>query len=213
VNDPANAVAIPGLNEFMPLAVGGDVVLATAVHEGAHAVACRREGIPVEEWGVALLGWVLPVAAYVLPGDELDAAPPRSRIRVFAAGVLVNLVLGAIALAGLFAPPTAGPVEAYLTYFGWVLVGGSPPTAASVGALGPATNLLFWTALLSGNLAAMNALPVGVLDGGRVLGTVLRHAAPSLERSPDSAVAAVRVVGGVTLALVAVTLLAPHVTP
>ncbi|PSP77343.1 peptidase M50 [Halobacteriales archaeon QS_1_68_20] len=172
LNEPANTVAIPGLNEFIPVAAAGYVVAAlvaaTVVHEGGHAVACRRAGVPVREWGVALLFGVVPLAAYVLTGDELDDAPRRARLRVYAAAVANNLVLAGVAFLVLLAPVTASPMDAYLTYFGWALTGGGPPTPAAVAALGPVTNLAFWTALLSANVGLLNALPVSVLDGGRV---------------------------------------------
>jgi Zn-dependent protease len=210
VNDPANVLAVPGVNEFLPLAAAGYVlvglVLATAVHEGAHAVACRRAGVAVEEYGVACLLWVLPVAAYVRPGDGLEDAPPRTRARVFAAGILANLALAAVAALVLLAPATGGPETAASVYFGWALVGTAPPTAGAVAALGPATNLAFWTALLSANLAATNALPVGALDGGRVLDAVLEALSPSIRTAP-----AVRATGVLTVSAVAVTLVAPHV--
>ncbi len=173
LNEPANTVAIPGLNEFMPLAAAAYVVAAlvaaTVVHEGGHAIACRRAGIPIQEWGIALLFGVVPLAAYVLPADELDGTQRRTRLRVFAAGVANDLVLAAVAFAVLLAPVTATPTDAYLTYFGWALTGGAPPTPAAVAALGPVTNLAFWTALLSANFGLLNALPISVLDGGRVL--------------------------------------------
>jgi len=173
LNDPVNTIAIPGVNEFMPLASTPYVVLAlvvaTVVHEGGHALACRAEGVPVEEWGVALLFGVVPLAGYVLPDDELDDAGTRTRMRVFAVGVLHNLVVTVLAGAVLISSLTASPTEAFLTYFGWAATGGQAPTAASVTALGPLTNACFWLVLLNANVGLLNALPIGPLDGGRVL--------------------------------------------
>ncbi|WP_435175158.1 site-2 protease family protein [Halorussus sp. AFM4] len=181
LNDPANTVAVPGLNDFMPVAaapyVVAGLVVATVVHEAGHAAACRRADVEIEEWGVALLLGVLPVAAYVLPAAAIDRAPVRAKMRLYAVGVFHNLVVAVAALAVLFSPLAAGPREAYMTYFGWALVGGAPPTAATVGALGVATNLCFWLALLNANFALLNALPVSIFDGGRVLALALREAA------------------------------------
>lgn len=214
VNDPANAVVIPGVNEFMPVAVAGYVVvalvLATAVHEAAHAVAFRREGVRLQEWGVVLLGGVIPLAGYALPGEEIRHASPRSRIRIYSAGVLSNVVLGVVAFAGLLLPATASPVEAYVTYFGWAVVGGAPPTAATVGALGVASNLLFWSAFLNVNLAVTNALPVGILDGGRVLKLVLQETATRFSIPTRAVAGAVTTVGVVTALFVVAALFAPH---
>ncbi len=173
LNDPVNTVAVPGLNAFMPLAstpyVVAALVVATVVHEAGHAVACRAEDLPVAEYGVALLLGVVPLAGYVLPGDELDDAPVRSRMRVYAVGVFHNLLVAAAAFGLLLTPLTASPTEAFVAYFGWAAVGGSAPTAATVASLGVLTNLAFWLALLNVNFGLLNALPVSVLDGGRVL--------------------------------------------
>ena len=173
LNDPVNTIAIPGVNEFMPLASTPYIVLglvvATVVHEGGHALACRAEGIPVEEWGIAFLLGVVPLAGYVLPDDALEDAPARTRMRVFALGVQHNLVVTALAGAVLMSSLTASPTEAFLTYFGWAATGGQAPTAAAVAALGSVTNTCFWLVLLNANVGLLNALPIGPLDGGRVL--------------------------------------------
>ena len=181
LNDPVNAVAVPGLNDFMPLAAAPYVVVglvvATVVHEVGHAVACLRADVEVEEWGVALLLGVVPLAAYVLPDEAIDDAPVRDRLRMYAVGVFHNLLVAIAALAVLYSPLAASPGEAYLTYFGWALVGGTPPTAATVGALGALTNCCFWLALLNANFAVLNALPVSAFDGGRALTLALRESA------------------------------------
>lgn len=216
MNDPANTVAIPGVNAFMPLAsapyVVGALVAATVVHEGGHAVACRRAGVPVREWGVALLGGVVPLAAYVLPTGALDDGPRRTRMRVYASGVANNLVLAAAAAAVLAAPVTGSLLDAYLTYFGWALTGGTPPDAAAVAALGPVTNAAFWTVLLSGNLALLNALPVAVLDGGYVLSMALDALGERVGRplAPSARRAAVNAVGAVTVVAVVVAVVGPY---
>ena len=179
LNDPVNTIAIPGLNAFMPLAAGPYVVLAlvvaTVVHEGGHAIACRGEKIRIVEWGLALLFGVLPIAAYVLPADELDAASVRSQMRVYAIGVFHNVLVAVAAFGLLLSPVTASPDRAYMVYFGWALAGGTPPTAAAVESLGILTNVCFWMALLNANFGLLNALPVTILDGGRVLSLSLRR--------------------------------------
>lgn len=186
LNDPVNVVAIPGLNEFMPLVaapyVVAGLVLATLVHEAGHAIACRRADVPVREYGVALLFGVVPMAAYVLPGEALDDAARRDRLRVFAAGVANNVVLAAVAGALLLLPFTVSAGEAYLTYFGWAFTGEAPPTAGAIAGLGVVGNLSFWTLLLSANFGILNALPVAILDGGRVLSLSLASAGERLGR-------------------------------
>ena len=181
LNDPVNTVAIPGVNAFMPLSstpyIVVGLVVATVVHEGGHALACRATGIPVEEWGVALLLGVVPLAGYVLPEDTLDAADSRTRMRVLSLGVLHNLVVTLVAGALLASSLTGSPRAAFLTYFGWAATGGQPPTAAAVAALGPLTNTCFWLVLLNANVGLLNALPIVPMDGGRVLSELLDVAA------------------------------------
>lgn len=215
LNDPANVVAVPGLNEFMPIAAAPYVVVAlvaaTVVHEGGHAVACRRAGVPVVEVGVALLLGVLPVAAYVLPGEELDAAPTRAKLRVYAVGVFHNVLLALLAYGVLLSPVTASPRVAFVAYFGWALVGGSAPTAATVAGLGVLTNLAFWLALLNANFGLLNALPVAALDGGRVLDLVLGRIAnrAGVSLSDRARTLAVHGAGVAAAVLVAVAIVGP----
>lgn len=215
LNDPANTVAVPGLNAFMPLAstpyVVAALLVATVVHEGGHALACRAAAVDIREWGLALLFGVVPLAGYVLPTDELDAAPLRARLRVYAVGVFHNLLVTAVAAGLLWSPVTATPRAAFVEYFGWAVVGGGPPTAATVARLGTLTNLAFWLTLLNANFGLLNALPVSVLDGGRVLSLTLESLADraGFELSGRARSAVVGATSVVVLALVATALFAP----
>lgn len=218
LNDPVNAVAIPGVNEFMPLAAAPAIVAAlvaaTVVHEAGHAIACRRADVPVSEWGVALLFGILPLAAYVLPGDELDDASRRTQLRLYAAGVANNLVLATLAFFLLLSPLTASPLEAFGTYFGWATTTGVPPTAADVTALGLLTNLAFWTAFLNANFGLLNALPVSLMDGGRVLSLSIDAVGERFDRtvSATARAAIVNAAGVVTVVAVLLAILGPHLT-
>ena len=215
LNDPANTVAIPGVNAFMPLASAPYVVaallVATVVHEGGHAVACRAARVPVREWGLALLFGVVPLAGYVMPGEELDAASLRDRLRVYAIGVFHNLLVAGVALAVLFSGLTATPRAAFVEYFGWTVVGEAPPTAATVADLGVLTNLAFWLALLNANFGLLNALPVSVLDGGRVLSLTIERLSDvtGVDISPQARWVVVHVASVAVVALVVVALFAP----
>ncbi len=216
LNDPVNTIAIPGVNEFMPLSSTPYIVLglvvATVVHEGGHALACRAEGVPVEEWGVALLGGVVPLAGYVLPDDALDEAPARTRMRVFALGVQHNLVVTVLAGAVLVSSLTATPTEAFLTYFGWAATGGQAPTAAAVAALGPLTNACFWLVLLNANVGLLNALPIGPLDGGRVLAESIDAVGARLAYAVPPTVKRLALYGtsGFVVGLLVVAILGPY---
>jgi len=215
LNEPANAVAVPGMNAFMPLASAPYVVAAllaaTVVHEGGHALACRSARVPVREWGLALFLGVVPLAGYVMPGEELDTASVRTRLRIYAVGVFHNLLLAGAAFAVLLAPVTATPEAAFVEYFGWAVVGEAPPTAATVADLGVLTNLAFWLALLNANFGLLNALPVSILDGGRVLSLVLERAGEASETTipPRARSAFVHAASVAVVALLGVALFAP----
>jgi membrane-associated protease RseP (regulator of RpoE activity) len=215
LNDPANTVAIPGVNAFMPLASAPYVVaallVATVVHEGGHAVACRAARVPVREWGIALLFGVVPLAGYVMPGEELDAASVRDRLRVYAIGVFHNLLVAGVALAVLFSPATGTPRAVFIEYFGWAVIGEAPPTAASVAGLSVLTHLAFWLALLNANFGLLNALPVSVLDGGRVLSLAIEGVddRTRTDISPRARWVLVHVASVAVVALVVVALFAP----
>ncbi|MDZ7849763.1 MAG: site-2 protease family protein [Halodesulfurarchaeum sp.] len=137
VNEPQNFLVIPGVNEFLPLAVAPEIVfglfLGMLVHEGGHGILSRVEGIDVESMGVVLLA-VLPIGAFVEPSEESVQSVDRgSRARMFAAGVTNNFLLTAIAFALLF-----GPVAGSIGVASGAAVGGvfpgSPAAQAGVDA-------------------------------------------------------------------------------
>ena len=126
VNQPQNFLVIPGVNEFLPLAVAPEIIfglfLGMLVHEGGHGILSRVEGIDVASMGVVLLA-VLPIGAFVEPEEDSVAAADRgSRARMFAAGVTNNFLLTAIAFALLF-----GPVAGSITVAPGAAVGGVFP--------------------------------------------------------------------------------------
>lgn len=89
---------IPGITisieTFLYLLPG--LSLAIISHELSHALAARYEGIRVRSAGFLIALGILP-AAFVEPDeDELTRAPTRSRLRVYAAGILANIVVFAI---------------------------------------------------------------------------------------------------------------------
>ncbi|WP_251341810.1 site-2 protease family protein [Haloplanus halophilus] len=108
VNQPQNFLVVPGVNDFLPLAVAPEIVfgllLGLVVHEGGHGLLCRVEDIDIESMGVVFLA-VLPVGAFVEPDEESQREADRGgRTRMFAAGVTNNFVLTAVAFALLFGP-------------------------------------------------------------------------------------------------------------
>ena len=134
-NQPQNFLVIPGVNDFLPLAVAPEIVLgllvALVVHEGGHGLLCRVEGIDIDSMGVVLLA-IIPIGAFVEPDEESQRSADRgSRSRMFAAGVTNNFVITFIAFALLF-----GPVVGAISAAPGVAVGGAyegaPASAAGI---------------------------------------------------------------------------------
>lgn len=118
VTDPTNYLAIPGVNDFLPASVAVEIILALLIgmvlHEGAHAVLCRVEGIELESTGLVFLS-IIPMGAFVEPDEESKEAATRiGRMRMAAAGILQNLFLTVTSMitialiASLLLSPTAG---------------------------------------------------------------------------------------------------------
>ena len=108
LQNPRNALVIPGVNEFLPLSVAPEIVIGLlvglVVHEGGHGLLCRVENIDIDSMGVVLFA-LLPVGAFVEPDEEsANAASRGAKTRMFAAGVLNNLIVTAVVVLLLFGP-------------------------------------------------------------------------------------------------------------
>ena len=69
-NAPQNIFLIPGLNDYIPLVWGAIAIMVMlVVHELAHAVLCRVEGVSVKSMGVLLLG-IIPIGGFAEPEEE-----------------------------------------------------------------------------------------------------------------------------------------------
>ena len=133
LQSPRNVLVIPGVNDFLPLSVAPEIVLGLligmVVHEGGHGLLCRVEDIEIESMGVALVA-LLPVGAFVEPDEEsVKAAERGPRTRMYAAGVLNNFIVTAIAFALLF-----GPVVGAIAVTDGATVGGVYPGGAAADA-------------------------------------------------------------------------------
>ncbi|MGB9933355.1 site-2 protease family protein [Haloarcula amylolytica] len=108
LNEPRNALAIPGVNDFLPLSVAPEIVLGLllglVVHEGGHGLFCRVEDIDIESMGLALLA-IIPIGAFVEPDEnELLRSDRGAQARMYTAGVTNNFALAIITLLLLFGP-------------------------------------------------------------------------------------------------------------
>ncbi len=90
------ALAIPGLNPMLPLVYGViGLVVAMAVHELAHGIQTRANGMKVKSSG--LLYAVVPVGAFVEPDEEdVSKGNRRARMDLYAAGIATNFIVAAL---------------------------------------------------------------------------------------------------------------------
>ncbi len=135
IRQPQNFLIIPGVNDFLPLSVAPEIVaglaIAMVIHEGAHGLLCRVEGIDIDSMGLVFLA-VLPVGAFVEPDEEATQAASRgARARMFAAGVTANVLLTVLAFALLFGPVT-GAMAVAPGYAVGEVTPGSPAAAADL---------------------------------------------------------------------------------
>jgi membrane-associated protease RseP (regulator of RpoE activity) len=130
LNEPRNVLAIPGVNQFLPLSAAIEIVaglvIGLIVHEGGHGLMCRVEDIDIESLGLAFLAFI-PVGAFVEPDEDSRRRASRGgQTRMFAAGVTNNFAVTVIAFALLF-----GPVAGSISVVAGVPVGGVLPGSAA----------------------------------------------------------------------------------
>ncbi|MDD4162515.1 MAG: site-2 protease family protein [Methanothrix sp.] len=111
-NAPRNILLIPGLNEYIPFVWGWIALFVTmVVHEFAHGILSRVEGVRVKSMGIVAV-LIAPIAAFVEPDEEElfggKDKPPQvhkgARIRILSAGVISNFIVAAVAMALFFGP-------------------------------------------------------------------------------------------------------------
>lgn len=91
-------VQIPGSPIFIPFISGFiALILLIIVHEFSHGILARVEGIDIKSMGL-LLFIILP-GAFVEPDDEqIEKSSRLSKLRIYGAGSMANIVLAIIAL-------------------------------------------------------------------------------------------------------------------
>ncbi|OPY53942.1 MAG: zinc metallopeptidase RseP [Methanosaeta sp. PtaU1.Bin112] len=114
-NAPRNILLIPGLNEYIPFVWGWIALFVTmVVHEFAHGILSRVEGVRVKSMGIVAVLFA-PIAAFVEPDDaDLFGSKDHpaivskgARIRILSAGVISNFIVAAVAMALFFGPVIA----------------------------------------------------------------------------------------------------------
>jgi membrane-associated protease RseP (regulator of RpoE activity) len=99
---PGSILLLPGINPVLPIVYGWvAIVLAIAVHEGAHGVIARNVGLNVKSSGLLFFLFV-PIGAFVdVDEEQIKKAKPRTALKVMAAGVGANIVVAAVCLLGV----------------------------------------------------------------------------------------------------------------
>ncbi|WP_292520913.1 site-2 protease family protein [Methanoculleus sp.] len=103
IYDPRNILAIPGVNEAIPItaAVIIGLLLTIVIHEFGHAILARVEDMRVRSMGLLIA--VVPLGAFVEPEEEdVEAAKGMPKIRMFGAGITNNIVIGLACFAAMF---------------------------------------------------------------------------------------------------------------
>ena len=116
IYDPRNILAIPGVNQAIPItaAVFIGLLLTIVIHEFGHAILARVEDMRVRSMGILIA--VIPIGAFVEPDEaDVDAAKGMPKIRMFGAGITNNIVAGLICFGLMFllvgmATPLAVPL-------------------------------------------------------------------------------------------------------
>ena len=96
---PQDLLLIPGLNSYVPstFAVWFALVFAMVIHEAGHGIISRVENMRVKSTG--LLTLIIPIGAFVESyGEDVEKARLGSKLRMFAAGITNNIVIGIICL-------------------------------------------------------------------------------------------------------------------
>jgi len=135
IQQPQNFLIIPGVNDFLPLSVAPEIIaglaIAMVVHEGAHGLLCRVEGIDIESMGLVFFT-ILPIGAFVEPNEETTQEVSRgARARMFAAGVTANTLLTVVVFALLFGP-VVGAISVAPGYAVGEVNPGSPAANAEI---------------------------------------------------------------------------------
>lgn len=99
---PQAYLLLPGINPYLPIFFGWmGIVVAIAVHEGAHGVIARSLGLRVKSSGLLFI-LAIPIGAFVdVDEEEIDKAKARDSVRVLAAGHGANIAIALICISAV----------------------------------------------------------------------------------------------------------------
>ena len=125
------------------------------LHELAHALVAKYNGVPVRGITLFLFGGVSSI--------EQEPRSAGVELAMAIAGPAVSVALGILFL--LIGAATVGPVL--------VLGGGGADEWAAVSHIGPVATLLVWLGPINVFIGLFNAIPGYPLDGGRILRAII----------------------------------------
>lgn len=89
----SDLLLIPGVTSFVPFwwpALA--LIVALVIHEYSHGIQARAHGMRLRSFGLLLVG-PIPIGAFAEPEEEeMNRAPRRDRMRLFAAGPSINIL-------------------------------------------------------------------------------------------------------------------------
>lgn len=96
---PGAYLLLPGINPFLPIVYGWiAIVVAIAVHEGAHGIIARNRGLKVKSSGL-LFFLIIPIGAFVdVDEKQLTKAKAKDSLRVLASGIGGNIVVAIVCI-------------------------------------------------------------------------------------------------------------------
>jgi len=97
-----SVLLLPGINPLLPIVYGWlAIVAAVVIHEGAHGVIARNNGFTVKSSGL-LFFLIIPIGAFVdVDEEQIKKAKAKPSMKVMAAGVGGNVLVGVVCLLGL----------------------------------------------------------------------------------------------------------------
>ncbi len=131
------------------------------LHELAHSLMAKSQGIPVRSITLFLFGGVSNI--------QREPTSPRAEFLITIVGPLTSFVLGAA--LSLLAGVNAGQIDA--------MTG----SAGIIASLSPLSTMLLWLGSINILLALFNVIPGFPLDGGRVLRSLLWAITGNLRRA------------------------------